>query len=160
MQECGFGLIATDLRREAFKIASMNGNNSFSSEKCLAGWDWWIAFKKRYGLVMREPENLSMSRASASTKENINNFYDTLQLGFERTGLADKPERIWNLDEGGFSFVTKSQKTVSPKEAERVFQPTPAEKGETTTVLLTINAAGDGGPSLIIFKGIRLSDEM
>ena len=41
-----------------------------------------------------------------------------------------------------------------------IYQQTTAEKVETSTVLLTINAAGDSGLSLEIFKGVLLSDEI
>ena len=41
-----------------------------------------------------------------------------------------------------------------------VYQQTAAEKVETSTVLLTINAAGDSDLSLEIFKGVRPSDEI
>ena len=102
---------------------------------------------------MRQPENMSMNRTLASTKEVIDGFYDSLKVGLEKAGLSEHPERIWNLDESGFSFVTKLQRIVSPKGARSVFQQTTAEREETTTVLMTINAAGDAGPSLVIFKG-------
>ena len=49
---------------------------------------------------------------------------------------------------------------VSPKGARKVFQQTTAEIGETTTVPVTINAAGDAGLSLVIFKGQCLSDDV
>ena len=41
-----------------------------------------------------------------------------------------------------------------------VYQQTTAENSETSAVLLNINAAGDSGISLEIFKGVRLSDEI
>ena len=75
------------------------------------------------------------------------------------TGLIYKQERIWNLEERGFSFLTMLQKVVSHKGALKIYQQT-AEKSETSTVLLTINAAGDSGLSLGIFRGVRLSDEI
>ena len=52
------------------------------------------------------------------------------------------------------------QTVVSPKGAVTNYQQTPTEKSETSTVLLTINAAGDSALSLEIFKGVRLSDEI
>ena len=109
---------------------------------------------------MRQPENLSMNKAQASSQENIERFYDNLEGGLRKTGLVNKQERIWNLDERGFSFLTMFQKVVSPKDAVTVYQQTTAEKSETSIVLLIINAAGDSGLSLEIFKGVRLSDEI
>ena len=115
-----------------------NECSSFNSEKGGAGWDRWLGFKATYGSVMRQPESLSMNKAQASSQENIERFYDNLK-GLRKTGLVNKQERTWNIDERGFSFVIKLQKVVSPKGAVTIYQQTTAEKGETSTVLLTIN---------------------
>ena len=101
-----------------------------------------------------------MNQAQTSSPENIERFYDNLEEGLRKTGLVNKQERIWNLDEGGFSFLTMFQKVVSPKDAVTVYQQTTAEKSKTSTVLLTINAAGDSDLALEIFKGVRVSDEI
>ena len=42
----------------------------------------------------------------------------------------------------------------------KIYQQSPTEKSETSTVLLTINAAGDSGLSVGIFKRVQLSDEI
>ena len=78
--------------------------------------------------VMRQPENLSMKNAQASSQENIERFYDNLEEGLRMTRLINKQERIWNLDERGFSFMTMLQKVVSPKGAVTIYQQTTAEK--------------------------------
>ena len=109
---------------------------------------------------MRQPENLSMNKAHASSQKNIERFYDNLKGGLRVTRLINKQERIWNQDERGFSFLTMLQKVVSPKAAVTIYQQTTAEKSETSTVLLTINVAGDSDLSLEIFKGVRLSGEV
>ena len=71
---------------------------------------------------MRQPENLSMNKAQASSQENIERFYDNLEEGLRKTGLVNKQERIWNLDERGFSFLTMLQKVVNPKGAVTIYQ--------------------------------------
>ena len=101
-----------------------------------------------------------MNKAQASSQENIERFYDNLEEKLRMTGLINKQERMWNLDERGFSFLTMFQKVVSPKVAVTVYQQTTAEKSEILTVLLTINAAGDACLCLEVFKGVRLSDEI
>lgn len=161
MQEIGFGLSATDVRRQAFELIKKSGRkNPFNEVEELAGWDWWTSFKERYGLVMRLPENLSVNRSASVTKEAIDEFYDVLGATLEKHDLEDRPNRIWNLDESGFSYVNKPGKIVSPKGRKHVYQQTAAERGETTTVLLAVNAAGQTGPCLTIFKGQRLSDDL
>ena len=77
-----------------------------------------------------------------------------------RQGLSINRREFGNLEERGFSFLTMLQKVVSHKGAVTIYQQTTAEKSETSTVSLTINAAGDSGLSLEIFKGVRLSDEI
>ena len=58
-----------------------------------------------------------------------------MEEGLRKTGLVNKQERIWNLDERGFSFETMIQKVVSHKGAVTIYQQTKAEKSETSTVL-------------------------
>ena len=101
-----------------------------------------------------------MNQAQASSQENIERLYDNLDEELRKTELVNKQERIWNLDERGFSLLAMLQKAVSPKGAVTIYQQTAAEKSETSTVLLTINAAGDSGLSLEMFKGVRLSDKI
>ena len=72
-----------------------------------------------------------------------------------RHNIADKARLWWTLDESGFSYVTKPVKFVSAIGQRRVYLQTTAERGETTTVFLTVNASGSTDPSLIILKGQR-----
>lgn len=161
MQDLGFGLTATDVRKQAYEIAAKSGRqNTFQAKDGSAGWDWWVSFKKRYGLTMRTPENLSVNRAEAANKDNIREFHDLLESTIKKYDLQNEPSRIWNMDESGFSFVTKPGKVVSPKGRKRIYQQVTGERGETTTVLPTVNAAGQAGPYLIIFKGQRLAEEL
>ena len=56
MQDIGFGLTATDVRKQAYEIAARSGRqNMFQAKDGSAGWDWWVSFKKRNGLIMRTP---------------------------------------------------------------------------------------------------------
>ena len=161
MQELGFGLSASEVRREAFKLINASGRkNPFNTEEGIAGWDWWCSFKDRYGLAMRLPENLSVNRAAAASKESIDEFYGLLTRTLEKHHLSSEPSRIWNVDESGFTFVNKAAKVVSPRGLKRVHQQTAAEREETTTVLLAVNAAGQAGPCLTIFKGRRMADDI
>ena len=69
--------------------------------------------------------------------------------------MVDKPHLWWNLDESGYSYVTKPVKFVSAIRQRRLYLQTTAERGETTTVFLTVNASGSTDPSSIIFEGQR-----
>lgn len=156
MQELGFGLSATDVRNYAYKIASRgNRQHPFSNDESLAGWKWWHGFKNRYGFSMRLPENISINRAYAAKRETMNQFFEVLNAILKKHNLFDKPHLIWNLDEAGFNLVPKPSKIVSPKGSKRIFQQATGERGETTTALLAVNASGQVGPCLLIFKGLR-----
>lgn len=156
MQELGFGLSATDVRKHAYKVVSRsNRQHPFSNDELLAGWKWWHGFKDRYGLSMRLPENISINRAHAANRDTINQFFELLHDTLTKHNLFDKPHLIWNLDETGFTLVPKPSKIVSPIGAKRICQQASGERGETTTALLTVSASGQTGPCLLIFKGQR-----
>lgn len=159
MQELGFGLSANQVRHQAFLLAEASGaRHPFNKTKQMAGWWWWMGFKTRYNLSLREPENLSMQRATMSNRVMINDFYDKVSELFKNLDLFDKPERLWNADETGLCFVMKSSKVVTTVGKKYVYRRTFGERGVTTTFLGCVNAAGLSVPPLIIFKGVRMMD--
>lgn len=66
-----------------------------------------------------ETKTVSMNRAAASTQEDVNGFYDKLENAVIKHGIQDKSHLWWNLDEAGFSYVTKPAKIVSQKGLKR-----------------------------------------
>ncbi|KAJ4451730.1 hypothetical protein ANN_03201 [Periplaneta americana] len=64
---------------------------------------------------MHNPENLSYNWAVAATQDNVNDFYDILEKVPDNSGLKDKPNHIWNLEETGFYMVPKPNKRISSK---------------------------------------------
>ena len=66
------------------------------------------------------------------------------------------------MEELGGTGGCDLKEVVSPKGAVTIYQQTPTEKSETSTVLvlLTINAAGDSALSIEIFKGVRVTDQI
>ena len=79
--------------RNVFYPQKMNALQ-LTPKKGGAGWDRWLGFKERYGSVMRQPDNLSMNKVQASSRENIERFYDNFEEGLRKTGLVNKQERI------------------------------------------------------------------
>jgi hypothetical protein len=65
-----------------------------------------------------------------------------------------------NFDEAGFSYVTKASKVMTPKVTKRMYEGTTAEKGKTSTVLASVNAAGQLGHCAIILKGQKFSCDL
>ncbi|XP_073959486.1 uncharacterized protein [Choristoneura fumiferana] len=157
MQELGFGLTVNKIRQLAYTLAEAVGKkHRFNSEKKCAGWSWWVNFKERFGLSLRAPENLSVGPNPAILED----FYDKLETSLVQHGLMDCPERIWNCDETGLTFVNKPNKVVTKIGKKYIYNRTYAEKGTTTTVLACINAAGCFIPPMVIFKGVRNIPEL
>lgn len=137
------------------ECASNNKPFPFSGEKKYASWKWWRDFRRRYNLCLRTPENLSQYRANNSNRQLLTDFYEKLSKVYEKFPNGIKPNQIWNCDETGFSYVVKSGRIVTRIGKRYVYNQVIADKAETHTVLPCINAAGEFGPTLLIFKGVR-----
>lgn len=107
--------------------------------------------------IYKAAENLSYYRANNANREVLNDFYDKLKECYDKVGSTIKPSQIWNCDETGLSYVVKSDKVVTKVVKKYVYNRVIADKAETHTVLPCVNAAGEFGPLLIIFKGVRMS---
>ena len=91
MQDIGFGLTATEVRKQAYEIAARSGRqNMFQAKDGSAGWDWWVSFKKRNVLTIRTPENLSVNQAEAANKDNIREFHDMLESTITKYGFQNE----------------------------------------------------------------------
>lgn len=53
-----------------------------------------VNFKKRYGLSLRTPENLSAGRATCSNQHIIDDFYEKLQNTLNEHNLLESPEKF------------------------------------------------------------------
>lgn len=86
----------------------------------VAGRDWYEGFMKRHPrLTIRTPEQISMARAKAFIKENVDSFFTNLGIVYDSHHY--KPDRIWNMDEPGFPTVpAKVQKLLAERGSKRV----------------------------------------
>ncbi|KAJ4426759.1 hypothetical protein ANN_26558, partial [Periplaneta americana] len=91
--ECiGFGLTVHQMRWTAYRAAEAEGiNHPFSRKNEMAGFYWWVNFKKRFNLALRTPENLSLNRASMANRDLLNDFYDKTKNLMDDLNLGDKP---------------------------------------------------------------------
>ncbi|KAE9523095.1 hypothetical protein AGLY_016501 [Aphis glycines] len=143
MQELGFGLTVLQVRQIAHKIATAaNLKSYFNKDKESASKWWWANFKKRYNFTLRVPENLAAYKASIANS------------------IQDMPERFWNCDETGLSYVVKPNKVVTAIGKRYVYKRTYADRGETHTLLGCMCANGSWIPPLIIFKDVRWNDSL
>ena len=70
----------------------------------------------------------------------------------------DGPLYIWNVDECGCMDSPKPKKVVTVKKLQ-ANQLGPAEKGQTTTAVVFVNAAGMNTKPIIIHKGTHVMEE-
>lgn len=136
IQETGLKLTPTDIRRYAYKISREKYKNRFNDSKKIAGWDWWLSFKKRYDICTTV--NFLSPVSSVDKSDQFFHFYKTFIDNFS---LNNKPHLVWSFISTHFCYVTESSSTKPTR-----------KKPETVNVLLSLNAAGERGPCAIVSK--------
>ena len=119
----------------------------------IRGEDWFLRFKKRHKLSIKEPQTLEYARKKAGTDPfTIEGYFDILKQTLIDLDIENKPKQIFNIDETSFSLDPTKTKVVGQTNApsSRV---TAGPARESTTVLLGGNADGEKLPALIVFKG-------
>ncbi|XP_022816222.1 uncharacterized protein LOC111349354 [Spodoptera litura] len=157
-----FGFTITDIRRLAYQIAEKNGlKHNFNSTKKMAGKAWYYAFIKRHKdkISLRQPEATSLNRAKGFNRESIQNFFDIYEQIVDTNKL--NANKIFNVDESGFQTVQKKpQKVLGGKGKKQIGALTSGERGVNTTMVACVSAAGQFIPPMIIFKRMRMSDQL
>ena len=114
-------------------------------------------FKKRHPkIALRSPEHLQMCRIRCYTTEAISEWFFEFDQFLQKYDVKDKPTRIWNADESGFSLCSKTGKVITIKNARNVYGVTGDSKEQITT-LCAANAAGNVLPPMHIYSGQRFS---
>lgn len=161
MQELGFGMTVLQIRKLAYDLAeTVNRQHLLNPDKTIASKWWWSKFKERYNLCLREPENLSAYRASMANPVIIQDYFQKLDSLLIKLEIKDKPNRIWNVDETGLSYVTKPHKVVCQVGKKYVYKRTYGERGQIHTLVGCVSADGSFIPPMVIFKGVRWSDNL
>lgn len=135
LEECFFGLTIKDVRKLAFDLAEKyNLPHAFNTEKKMAGKKWFYAFIRRNPrLSIRQPEATSLARVKGFNKKNVQHFFDLLESSITKFNLT--PDRIFNVDESGFSTVQKrTQKIVAKKGKHQVGVVASGERGVNSQV--------------------------
>jgi len=160
--EMFYGLTTNQTRELAYQTAVFNKlryPKSWDRDK-KAGIDWFLGFmNRRPNLSLRRPEALSIARASAFNKTNMDNFFDKLEtvlMSFQFEG-----KQIYNLDESGFTTVqSKMPKVVGSRGKKRVGQMSSRERGELVTVCCIVSAVGEAVPPFFVFPRKRFNVDM
>ena len=156
-QISGFPLTINRVCQLAFQFAHVNGIPGFSETKCMAGQKWLKGFLKRHPkITLKTVKNLSIAQAMGANETVISNWFNLLQDIKNKFGILSLCQ-IWSGNETSIQNVPKEVKVLGSKKI-RTFQQVSGEQGETSTVLMFVNAAGQSVPSLIIHKGQRVQD--
>lgn len=156
-----FGLRVDDLRRLAFDLAEANGiEHHFNKDDGMAGKKWYYAFMRRHPeLSLREPENTSLARAQGFNKPRVESFFQLLGTIYDEEKLT--PDRVYNMDETSLSTVQDGQnKIIGARGKRRIGAMVSNERGESTTCVVCMSAAGVFIPPMLIYKRKRMKEEI
>lgn len=156
-----YGLTYKNIRVLAYdyaKLLNIKTPVQWQTKK-VAGIDWLKGFMKRrkHEIRLRKPENTSLARSTGFNKRSVATFFENYVKVLEKYHF--KPNRIFNIDETGVTTVLKPVKIVAEKGKKQVNVITSAERGELTTFVGIINAAGAALPPVYIFPRIRKPDD-
>lgn len=159
--DIGFGMTREDVMKVAFDFAEGNKiRNNFSKEKRQAGKDWFVGFINRHPLSLRKPEGLSVARAEGLNKDDVSDYFAKLKTVMEETGVLNKPNLIYNVDETGCVLNNRqTQKVVAQKGSKLVVKQTSVERGELVTIVACCSATGHYIQPMAIFKGKKFHRE-
>ena len=128
MADRGFGLVSEDLMKAAFAIVERSGR----PHDGVAGRGWLEAFRRRHPEIsVRIPQALAYSRASAASKDVVDDFFAKLGALYGRLNLISKPMQVYNVEETGITVVHKPGKVFSAVGRRHVYSLTSGEKGKT-----------------------------
>lgn len=149
------GLRITELKELAYQYAvkvQADYPESWAKDG-MAGKHWYYSFMKRHRVLsLRTPEQTSINRVKSFTQENVDLFMKN--LGDAMTATNYDEDRIWNMDEAGFSCVpNKVGKVIGIRGMKKIGQLSSAERGKLMTMALSVNAAGRSMPPMFVFPG-------
>lgn len=124
----------------------------------MPGTDWFLAFKKRHALSLKQPQSVEYARKKATDPFIIYGYFKLLKETLDQLRLNGKPSQIWNLDESSFSIDPSKTKVVG-KRGLPCSRVTSTPGRENTTVSMLASGSGEKGPPLIIFKGANVWDQ-
>ena len=147
-----FGITKDQLCKLAYELAWKNGiKHSFNVDKQSAGDDWFKGFIVRNpSISLRKPESTSIARVIGFRRSEVDRFFENLAQVYAKEKFD--ASRVFNVDETGMSTVQQQkQKILAPTGKKQIGKIVSAEKGETITAVVCVNAAGTFVPPMLIF---------
>ena len=91
-------------------------------------------------------------------KNAVSRYFHNLEKLISEQSFASN--QIYNCDESGLTCVHKPVKVIAKKGKRVVPSITSAERGQTTTILVAMNATGVYVPPMMIFKRKRMKENL
>ncbi len=118
-----------------------------------SGEGWWHRFVERHPKVsLRKGDALAISRATAITASNMQQYYSLLKTTLEEHGIMNSASQLYNMDESGMPLDHKPPRVVARKGTKKIHCHTSGNKAQIT-ILACANAAGTTLPPMVIFDG-------
>ena len=155
-----YGLPSGEFRKLVYKYAVAVGSRAIPEvwkSKGEATRDWYYAYMKRHpNLALKVPEGMSIARAMAFNRVNVENFFNAYTEALSQYNFS--PDRIYNMDESSLSTVMKLCRVVCEK-GRPVASQIPGERGKHMTFVGFVNAAGHYIPPVFIVARRRMNAE-
>ena len=126
--------------------------NSFVNDR--PSYTWYYNFMARNGHLVekRNESTLENSRAKVTTKQ-LSAWFENYRKFVSELHMLDKPHRIYNADESGFSMGSKASTVIGPTKGEYP-RNVPHLCGQTKkrlTAMFCANAAGEVIPPFLVY---------
>jgi hypothetical protein len=157
MADIGYGYSLMDIQYMAWDYAMSLHKPVKAKEHLSQGWMYSFLYRWEELKVVK-PQCLSLSRAKSASKENIDKYFQELNSILTEHDLKQSPQRIFNIDESGFSTEHKPPKIVCGNLTKP--QAVTSARTKTVTVIGAANALGNHIPPFYIFPGKRWCDEL
>ena len=153
-----YGLPTQAFRKMVLKYAEAVGSPALPDVWKIEGMatrEWYYGYMFRHPkLALKAPEGMSLARAMAFNRVNVEVFFKAYVEAVERHSFM--PARIFNLDESGLSTVMKPCKVVCER-GRPVASQVARERGNHMTFVGIINAAGHGFPPVFIIARKKMN---
>ena len=121
---------------------------------------WWDSFRARHPEVtLRRAEPLSYARATASSPDTINNYFDLLEQTIEANSLSQRPGQIFNCDETGMPLSHKPLKVLAPVVQKHPYAVTSGDRSQIT-ILACASASGYSIQPMVVYDRKSLQPDM
>ena len=152
MAERGFPLTINMAWAFAWAVSFRSGTQNRFNEETGPGKHWWRNSRDRHPeLTLRIADNLERSRASALTREVVDNYFACLKTTLEENNLINSPRQLFNCDETFLPLNISCEKVIARKNSKHVYAQSRGSS-DHITLLCGASAAGVALPPMIIFS--------